>query len=54
MTILRIGTSIAKDMMPGYPALEKIFQNGTRTPTTKNPKTTSSSGKPIDFTRPSF
>src|ERR1035437_3327164 len=47
ITRLRIGTSIARDRMPGYPALEKIFQAGTmpRPPTIK---ITSSSGKPIE------
>jgi len=49
MTTLRIGTSIVRDKMPGYPALENIFQSGTTAKPTTITKT-SSSGKPIERT----
>src|ERR1035438_7615162 len=53
ITRLRIGTSIARDRMPGYPALEKIFQAGTMPrPTTIN--ITSSAGEPIGRIKCSF
>jgi hypothetical protein len=45
--MLRIGTSIVRDKIPGYPAFEKIFQKGA---IRKNAVRTMiiSSGRPIE------
>src|ERR1017187_446847 len=53
ITRLRIGTSIARDRMPGYPALEKIFQAGTM-PRPQTINITSSAGKLIERIKSSF